>query len=274
MYDENLDEVRYTAIIGVVLIILLPLICLIFFFLELDNAISATGIIINGVLSILLASLYFKQAKISEDQKETQEILAHLEYSSNIVMDKWKIEQNEILFQISNIGNGYATDLRYILVCDPVSNSSDGDSEFRKWFLNLSVDDFDTVPLRRDEKDRRSRNILKPDETAQFKNNAILPTETSNNIIKNVRFEHFISEEKHRSENNDRIRMAVILEYDDQFRDDSSTTLWNMEVYLEEVDSLEDLFESRSMSSISSKESIYPMNLENQEKVLRKQGRI
>jgi hypothetical protein len=152
-----------------------------FTFRTLLDIIGATA---PPLVSLVLAYLYLQLRNIGSDQRDIattqkdiqkqQQRILELDQLPQLVIDSWWIDDDEIQFNISNVGNGGAYNIGYVLEAIPFEISNPPIQEE----LHPTFEFNQMVPfIRADEEISRHKNTLEAGQTGQFTETACLASD-------------------------------------------------------------------------------------------------
>jgi hypothetical protein len=133
------------------------------------------GVIAPSLVSLVLAYLYLQFRNITADQRDIaknqqqiqqqQKQIIELDQLPQPIIDSWRVDDDKLIFEISNVGDGAAYNLSYVLEVLPfkVQNTP------IQTDLNPAFGFDQVIPFARNNEDvSKHKNTLESGETGQF----------------------------------------------------------------------------------------------------------
>lgn len=135
--------------------------------IELNLSAQIAGTVGSLFLTLLLAYLYRELRNIQEEQtkiQRRQQNILERRHQPRLIIDRWEINKDDLIFKLTNVGNAAALDIRYCIDIAPAGEK-----------IGIQLENHpdiglgDAVPFRRMDSDAgEQRNVLKPGETGDF----------------------------------------------------------------------------------------------------------
>ncbi|UVE49631.1 hypothetical protein KU306_12010 [Haloferax larsenii] len=132
-----------------------------------ETLLTGAGSIGSVVLSFVLVVLYSKLSGIQKTQtkiQQRQQGLMEFEQIPRIIVNRWKVNDNSIRFDLTNVGKGTASNIGYVVKLDKV-RTVDWSNLSR---IHSDVGFHDVDRLLKYSSEEMNRNILVPEESGQF----------------------------------------------------------------------------------------------------------
>lgn len=152
--------------------------------LHFQTLLDILGVTAPPLVSLVLAYLYLQLRDIASDQRDIddtqreiqqqQKRILELEQQPQLVIDSWRVDDDELHFEISNVGDGAAYNIGYVLEGIPFEMTDPPIQEE----LNPTFEFREVVPFIRDNDGvSQHKNTLEAGRTGQFTETACLTFE-------------------------------------------------------------------------------------------------
>lgn len=227
------------VVVALGLLLILTVFVVAFAPFETSVSITLVGTIASTVLSAILAYFYLTMRDIQQQQAritDSQNEIARAAQEPRILIQEWRVVENEVCATISNIGDGIATDISMTFCIRPVD-------------VKESYELVSYIPIK-DHRDPLEKEFSKKN---YISSNILEPGEKSTVFKSEIRLVNcFITDDEPESlkppsyifrrlnlKNPDHVLVSVVISYDDILQSTHHSTIWEAVVKYSDEDSIE-----------------------------------